>query len=131
MKVAQSLNIENCKIFLKKFERDTKWMEEYTIFIDQKAQYYRDGSVPKFDLQTSVQPKQNPCCSVWECVSLVSIDKLILKYIWKKIKSIWKCKVLSITKTILRKSRAIGLTLPCIKIYNVMESIELLQKICK
>ena len=69
---------------LRKNGENPKWMEEYTIFIDQKAQYYRDGSVPKFDLQTSVQPKQNPCCSVWECVSLVSIDKLILKYIWKK-----------------------------------------------
>ena len=37
-----------------------KWMEEYTIFIDQKAQYYKDDSVPKFDLQTSVQAKAKP-----------------------------------------------------------------------
>jgi len=35
-------------------------MEEYTIFIDQKAQYYKDDSVPKFDLQTSVQAKAKP-----------------------------------------------------------------------
>ena len=41
MKVAQSLNIENCKIFLKKFERDTKWMEEYTMNRDWKTQDYR------------------------------------------------------------------------------------------
>ena len=39
--------------------------------------------------------------------------------------------LLSTTKSILRKNRAIGLTLPGIKIYNVMESIELLQRICK
>lgn len=37
-----------------------RWMEEYTIFIDQKAQYYKDDSVPKFDLQTSVQAKAKP-----------------------------------------------------------------------
>ena len=37
-----------------------KWMEEYTIFIDQKAQYYKDDSVPKFDLQKSVQAKAKP-----------------------------------------------------------------------
>ena len=28
MKGAQSFSIENCKIFLKKFERETKWMED-------------------------------------------------------------------------------------------------------
>ena len=35
-------------------------MEEYTICIAQKAQYYKDDSVPKFELQKSVQAKAKP-----------------------------------------------------------------------
>ena len=35
-------------------------MEEYAIFIDRKAQCYKDDSVPKFGLQKSVQARAKP-----------------------------------------------------------------------
>lgn len=53
-------------------------MEGYTMFKNQKPQYYNDVSSPQIENRFSVIPVK-----ILEIFFFLEIDKLIVKYLWK------------------------------------------------
>lgn len=53
-------------------------MEGYTMFKNQKPQYYNDVNSPQIENRLSVIPVK-----ILEIFFFLEIDKLIVKYLWK------------------------------------------------
>ena len=85
-------------------------MEGSIMLMDWKTQYHKNINSPQVNLEIQCNPNQNLSRSVCVCVCVcVCMCVMILK-------CIWKCKGLSMAKTILKKNKVGAFRVPDIKI---------------